>query len=378
MKNNRENEINLIIEDIKRKFEKIFYINIQNFSVNGCAQYNGEKCFFKIVDEELFIKELNGYLISHKEIPIMQMLFVKQLFNSKKYLLAYMYDSSINKDDGLLNDVLVRNDLSKKINQVDVKRLHKVLKIYQKIYNGKKKMLSYCPSNIFFSERVDARLKPWYKDLINSKIKIEVKNKTYNISKIINETIKYFENNKETSYECILSQGDPNTLNISVSPNFFDLVTAGYNPIIGELAITLISTLIYDSYFCPKYHENSYYLHDKAREQLNYFKPNIVIEENDKKIKIKSNIKTSIIRKRYMKSYIKILKGANINMTCDIIYYIVMRLLCVFNINKMSKEDYYYSLYMICYFYNSISGSQNVYKTLEKIIDEMGDVRNEK
>lgn len=50
MKNNRENEINLIIEDIKRKFEKIYYINIQNFSVNGCAQYNGEKCFFKIVE----------------------------------------------------------------------------------------------------------------------------------------------------------------------------------------------------------------------------------------------------------------------------------------------------------------------------------------
>lgn len=378
MKINKEKEINIIIEDVKRIFEKLYYINIQNFSVNGCAEYDDEKCFFKIVDEELFIKELNGYLISYKEIPIMKMLFAKHLFNSKKYLLVYMYDSNINKDDGLLNDVFVRNDLSKIINQEDVKCLHKVLKIYKKIYNGKKKMLSYCPSNIFFSERVDVRLKPWYKNLINSKIKIEVKNKTYNIGNIINETIKYFENNKETRYECILSQGDPNTLNISVSPNFLDLVTAGYNPIIGELAITLISTLIYDSYFCPKYHENSYYLHDKVREQLDYFKPDIVIKKNVKKIRIESNIKTSSIRKKYMKSYLRILKKSNINMTSDIIYYIVMRLLCVFNINKMSKEDYYYSLYMICYFYNMISGSQNVYNALEKIIDEMEDVRNEK
>lgn len=51
-------------------------------------------------------------------------------------------------------------------------------------------------------------------------MKIEVENKTNNISKIINETIKYFEENKNTNYECVLSQGDPNTLNISISPNF--------------------------------------------------------------------------------------------------------------------------------------------------------------
>ena len=371
MKKNKKKELNLIIEDIKRKFEKIYYINEQKFSVNGCAQYNGEKCFFKIVDEELFIKELNGYLISHRKIPTMQMLFVKQLFNSKKYLLAYVYDSSIKENDGLLNDVFVRNDLSTKIRREDGKYLYNILEVYKKIYNGKKKKLSYCPSNIFFSERVDARLKFWYKVLINNNIKIEIKNKINNISDIINETIKYFEDNKKTKYECILSQGDPNTLNISVSPNFFDLVTAGYNPILGELAITLISTLIYDNYFCPKYHEDSYFLHDKAIEQLYYFKPNITVKKIGKKVRIESNIKSSYIRKRYMKTYIKILKKTNIDITNDIIYYIIMRLLCVFNINEMDKEDYYYSLYMICYFYNELSKANNVYSILEKIIDEM-------
>lgn len=94
MKKSKKEVLDLIIKDIRRKFEKIYYINIQNFSVNGSAQYNGEKCFFKIVNEELFIKELNGYLISHKEIPTAKMLFIKQLFNSNKYLLAYAYDSS--------------------------------------------------------------------------------------------------------------------------------------------------------------------------------------------------------------------------------------------------------------------------------------------
>ena len=378
MKENKEDGLELIIEDIKRKFQKIYYINIQNFSVNGCAQYNNEECFFKIVNEDLFIKELNGYLICYKEIPIMQMLFVKQLFNSKKYLLAYKYDLNISEDNGLLNDVLVRNDLSKKINQEDIKNLNSVLKVYKRIYAGKKRMLSYCPSNIFFGERIDTRLKPWYQDLINSKLKVEINNKTYNIGKIINETIKYFENNKKTNYECILSQGDPNTLNISISPCFFDLVTAGYNPIIGELAITFISTLLYDNYFCPKYHGNSYHLHNKVKEQIGYFEPNIDIKETGKRIKIESNIKTSYIRKKYMKSYLKILINNKINMKNDIIYYIIMRLLCVFNINEMSKEDYYYSLYMICYFYDMLMQSQNVYESLNNIIDEMEEVINEK
>ena len=72
-----------------------------------------------------------------------------------------------------------------------------------------------------------------------------------------------------------------------------------------------------------------------------------------------------------MKAYIKILKKSKINMTNDIKYYIIMRLLCVFDIKKMSEEDYYYSLYIICYFYNKISQSKKIYTTLEKIIDEM-------
>lgn len=143
MEKKKKEELDLIIEDIRRKFETIYYINIQNFSVNGSAQYNGKKCFFKIVDKELFLKELNGYLISHKELPTMQMLFIKQLFNSDKYLFAYEYDSCIKEEEGLLNDVFVRNDLSKKAKWKDNINLNKVLRIYKKIYNGKKKMLSY-------------------------------------------------------------------------------------------------------------------------------------------------------------------------------------------------------------------------------------------
>ena len=342
------------------------------------AQYHGEKCFFKIIDEEFFIKELNGYLISYKEIPIMRMMFVKRLFNSNKYLLTYKYDNVVEKNNGLLNDLLVHNDLLKKINRTEKKYLNKLLTTYKHIYNGEKRMLNYCPSNIFFIERIDTRLRPWYKDLIESNLKIIIGGKKYNISKIIKETIKYFNDNKNTNYECVLSQGDPNTLNISKNSIFFDLATAGYNPIIGELSITFISTLLYDNYFCPKYHKASYYLHEDAIKNVEFFKPCINIKKIKKEIKIDSDIKTSNIRKFYMKSYIKILKKAKINMTSDIKYYLVMRLLCVFNINDMSLEDYYYSLYMVCYLYDKFSNNKNVYAILYDIIDEMEVVKGEK
>ncbi len=81
--------IKKIYKDIGRKFDKVIYINIQNFSINGCAIYQNRKCFFKITDEEYFIKEINGYLISYKEIPTMTILFVKHLSHCKKYLIAY-------------------------------------------------------------------------------------------------------------------------------------------------------------------------------------------------------------------------------------------------------------------------------------------------
>ena len=53
----------------------------------------------------------------------------------------------------------------------------------------------------------------------------------------------------------------------------------------------------------------------------------------------------------------------------EIKYYIIMRLLCVFNIKKMDKIDLYYSIYLIVYFYKNING--NFYESINKIIEDM-------
>ena len=150
-----------IHKDLDRKFDSITYINIQNFSVNGIATYNGKRCFFKIVNEEYFIKEINGYLISYKKIPTMEIIFIKKLFRCKKYLVAYTFDKTIKESSGLLNDVFAKNDLSKQVSEKYYKQINRVLNMYNNIYSTKKEQRSYCPSDIFFADRINTRLKKY-------------------------------------------------------------------------------------------------------------------------------------------------------------------------------------------------------------------------
>ena len=64
-----------VSKDIENKLQEIYYINYQNNSINGAANYLGEKIFFKILNHNDFVKEMNGYLISLKKIPIMNICF---------------------------------------------------------------------------------------------------------------------------------------------------------------------------------------------------------------------------------------------------------------------------------------------------------------
>lgn len=301
----------------------------------------------------------------------MTILFIKYLSHCKKYLIAYNFNNKVKENSGLLNDILVKNDKTNIRDKSTDRELKNILDAYSVIYSGKKVCRSYCPSNIFFIERINSRLDKWYMNCGDFKKIIIINDKyNFNLQNILKETKEYFLNNKNKKHQCILCQGDPNTLNISSTPCFFDLATAGYNPIIGELAIAIISTLIYDNYFCPKYHSKSYYLHELAIEQSSLFEPNLHYKYNKSTIYINSDILTSDIRKKYILSYLEILKKNNIRIGKEIKYYIIMRLLCVFNVRKMLKKDYYYSLYLVCYFYKNIDN--NFYKSISYIINEMG------
>ena len=355
-----EKEIKLLLE---KEDYSINYINFQNNSINGVIEKCNKKFFFKMLGNQDFDNEIIGYIKIKNALPVNRIIEIYKLQNC--YIIIYEYENTISDNEGLLNDFLVKNDIE--ITDDSKQVINRIVNLYNSSFKVTINKNVY-PMKQFFQERIKSRLKKWY-----SKEKFFDYNVNINgmesrkTTEIINEANNFFE--KKCKLECSLSQGDPNTLNIGTKPIFFDFATSGYNPIICEFSAMFWSVLIADAYFCPKYHPKSYYNHNKVFENIDKFNPDLRYEINDKekKIKIQSNIKSSRIRINFMKEYIKMIETLEIDIGKEIIYFLLMRILCIFDIRTMTKEDYFYSIFILHYLYENIS--EDVYTSLKNIID---------
>lgn len=355
-----EKEIKLLLE---KEDYSINYINFQNNSINGVIEKCNKKFFFKMLGNQDFDNEIIGYIKIKNALPVNKIIEIYKLQNC--YIIIYEYENTISDNEGLLNDFLVKNDIE--ITDDSKQVINRIVNLYNSSFKVTINKNVY-PMKQFFQERIKSRLKKWY-----SKEKFFDYNVNINgmesrkTTEIINEANNFFE--KKCKLECSLSQGDPNTLNIGTKPIFFDFATSGYNPIICEFSAMFWSVLIADAYFCPKYHPKSYYNHNKVFENIDKFNPDLRYEINDKekKIKIQSNIKSSRIRINFMKEYIKMIETLEIDIGKEIIYFLLMRILCIFDIRTMTKEDYFYSIFILHYLYENIS--EDVYTSLKNIID---------
>ena len=355
-------------KEIKRLLEKeeysINYINFQNNSINGVIEKCNKKFFFKMLDNQDFNNEIIGYIKIKNALPVNRIIEIYKLQNC--YIIIYEYENTVSDNEGLLNDFLVKNDIE--ITEDSKQVINRIVNLYNSSFKVTINKNVY-PMKQFFQERIKSRLKRWY-----SKEKFFDYNVNINgmesrkTTEIIKEAISFFS--KKCKLECSLSQGDPNTLNIGTKPIFFDFATSGYNPIICEFSAMFWSVLIADAYFCPKYHSKSYYNHNKVFENIDKFNPDLsyVINDKEKKIKIQSNIKSSRIRINFMKEYLKMIENLEINIGKEIIYFILMRILCIFDIRTMTKEDYFYSIFILHYLYENIS--DDVYDSMNTIINK--------
>ena len=356
-----EKEIKLLLE---KEDYSINYINFQNNSINGVIEKCNKKFFFKMLGNQDFDNEIIGYIKIKNALPVNKIIEIYKLQNC--YIIIYEYENTISDNEGLLNDFLVKNDIE--ITDDSKQVINRIVNWYNSSFKVTINKNVYTMKQ-FFQERIKSRLKKWY-----SKEKFFDYNVNINgmesrkTTEIINEANNFFE--KKCKLECSLSQGDPNTLNIGTKPIFFDFATSGYNPIICEFSAMFWSVLIADAYFCPKYHPKSYYNHNKVFENIDKFNPDLRYEINDKekKINIQSNIKSSRIRINFIKEYIKMLESLEIRIGKEIIYFILMRILCIFDIRTMSKEDYFYSIFILHYLYENIS--DDVYDSLKTIINK--------
>lgn len=321
-------------------------INRQNNSVNGVLFKDDVKYFYKVEDVDSCLKEICGYLHLCLRFPVPFLADFKLWSN--KGVIIYEFEESISNNKGLLNDYFV-NDEDFPLNEF--------LECIKKNYECKKTQSSY-PMQGFFEGRIESRLKRYLEsDWVYYTVDIGTKTMT-STADIIQECCDFFE--KKRLFECVLSHGDLNAMNIGTRLIFFDFVTSGYNYLTAEVATFSISVLFMDLFFSPKYHRKSYHNHEDIcgnipRNQVDY-----MIDKNV--LRIDCRTKTERKRQELVCKYLDKLKYKE----DELIYFIVMRLLTIFDIEKYEANDKIMTIYIVHYFYHELK-SKSFLRIVEKL-----------
>ena len=205
---------------------------------------------------------------------------------------------------------------------------------------------------MFFEERIDTRLKnnantKFFKALDNKTVDFNHNKINLENSKIYSEIQKYFCHEKNTWN--IISNADPNDMNIGMNGKLFDYTAGGYVPLMCEFAVFVCYNLIQSEYLSLKYNNKSFVSHKKIYRYIN--RP--VISKN------KILYKTRGIRIEAVSKYIDIvIKPVMKKIRYDDWYvekknYLAMKVLAVYDYNKMSKKDILLSSAFLNIFYNS-------------------------
>lgn len=246
---------------------------------------------------------------------------------------------------------------------------------YSKIFKQYKKSISslvikeeenYRNSD-FFLKRTNLLLNYLSKDEID-KIYI-LDNQEYSLKNIINEILKTIESPKKL--KGILTLGDPTDTNISTKGIFTDFECAGYNSIVGEIAIFFVSLTTHGSYFYPKYNANAYILRTNVLFDYPKYKQELVFfEDIDNKCIL---LPKFTILKKNKKVLLKFLKFYNKQFEDDmeinkyLKYYIAMRILTPLDITKMDEYDQKTIISLLIYIYENCTSIDSLIKIVKKM-----------
>ena len=302
--------------------------------------------------------EQQGYNEMKKYYKVSKLIGIDD--NSK--MVIYKYNNLHQKNKGLLVDYFSKNESLNK-------EYYNLFSDYIHTFNESIKYTKKGNCNIFFEKRLKTRLKnnidyAKHKKLDNQKIKLNNKKVEINLSKIENDINKYFKNIKKEW--CVISNCDPNDLNICMDKMLFDYTGGGNVPLIAEFAVFTCYNLIQGEYLSLKYNKVAFKNHKKIYQKLN-------------KCKIRSNIiihRPRNIRINALEYYAKeiidplLTKINYLNWYDDFKYYFIMKLLAVFQFNKMSKKDILLSLtYAQLFFETKINSIDNFIKFIKEIYE---------
>ena len=246
---------------------------------------------------------------------------------------------------------------------------------YTKIFNQYRKSIN----SLVMKEESEYRNTDFFKkrvDILDRYLEMDIVNKTYilnNQEYMLSDIIIDIKNNLEKTKKLkgILTLGDPTDTNISISGIFTDFECAGYNSIIGELAIIFASLTTHGSYFYPKYNGNAYILRTNLLFDYPKYRQDIVYFDNpDKKCILIP--KFSILKKnkrvllKFLKFYNKYFKY-DMEVGKYLKYYVCMRMLTPLDIEKMDEYDRNVIIALVIYLYENVSDINSLIKIVNKM-----------
>lgn len=285
--------------------------------------------------------ELKGYRILKKHYKVPSM--VLKDYNNK--IVMYEYNESNQENAGLLVDYFSTHDALSK-------QYYRILNIYISIFN---KTINYEKKGnckIFFEKRLKTRLKNNIDYVLENNFNgkeyfINNRKVTIKLPDIYNELHRYF--NKLGNEWCVISNCDPNDLNICIDTTMFDYTGGGYVPLIAEFAVFTCYNLIQAEYLALKYNKTAFKHHKNIFKHLNQFQADkSTLQHHPRKIRIDA---VEVYARQVVNPLIN--KVNYKNWYGDFKYYFIMKLLAVFQFKKMSKKDVILSLAYAQLFYDA-------------------------
>ena len=320
-------------------------------SIFGIKVIDNKKYFYKKVNN--LEKEIEGFNEVNKYYTVPKIVAC----NNNEILFEYK--------DELQNKTIHEYLYSNKILKINY---HKIFKQYEKsIKEFVIKKETIFRNSDFFLKRINI-LSTYISSNIFDKIHV-FDNKEYLIKDILEE-IK-INLKEEKKIKGILTLGDPTDTNISVTGTFTDFECAGYNSVVGEIAILFISLTTHGSYFYPKYHSNAYIQRTKLLFNYQQNKQKIVYF-NDPEDKCILLPEFSILKKN-KKVLLKFLRFFNKHFKDDIEinkylkYYVCMRVLSPIDITKMDEYDQKVIISLLIYFYENCNSIESLIEIVKKM-----------
>lgn len=308
-----------------------FRKRLNSNSRTGFFSIFGNRYFYKILTKEDYGKEIIGYDAIKDYYPVPNLLKKFKLLDYG--VLIFTYEFSVDASGGQVVDFFsnVTDDRS---------GMKRIFQLYRSVFSQTViKAMGYS-ADVFYRDRVHTRLDKWYtSDLLASFMHNSV---TLNGKEIKFEPLVYVEDarqyfGRKHMYPCVISQCDPQDLNLGTKPVVFDYHAGGLTPLMAEYASYLWFNIGMGNYLAPLLNPHTYCPSSKIFLALD----TVTVQAAGKHVFVNHCLseKRQWALREYTQTVIDPLIEEYPSWKDDLLQHLTMRVLTVFNLTEDRNRD---------------------------------------